>query len=70
MQQKFKSIGLLNIHGSIGEKEFFNSWINNIMSGKPGENTPNALYDGMETKLLVSSSKLWIHEGSLESTMW
>ena len=72
MQQKFKSIGLLNINGSIdkgGKKEFFKSWINNIMSWKPGEIIHNALFDRTETKLLVSNSKLWIHDGSLESTM-
>ena len=38
------------------------------MSPKCKERTHDALLDGIETKLLVSSSKHRIHEGFLEST--
>ena len=37
------------------------------MLQKPKESTHNALLDGTETKLLVSSNKPRIHEGFLES---
>ena len=41
-----------------------------MMSQKPEENTHNALFDGTEIKLLISSNKSWIHEGFFESTRW
>ena len=40
------------------------------MSQNPIESTHDTLFNGTETKLLVSSNKSRIHEGFLESTKW
>lgn len=49
---------------------FITKQLNKMLSRKLEEGTRDALFDGIEIKLLVSSSKYQIQEGFLEYTMW